>query len=71
MSNIALLDGLDDVPWSKLQYAYGPATDVPVLLRDVAEGDDSVQRKAIYDLFGTIGTRAPAAEPLSRRMLAA
>jgi hypothetical protein len=30
---MALLDGLDRIAWSRLHHAYGPATDVPALLR--------------------------------------
>lgn len=33
------LAGLDDVPWERLHHAYGPATDTPGLLRQIARGE--------------------------------
>ncbi len=36
---MALLDGLDAVAWSRYRHAYGPATDVPALLRALARDD--------------------------------
>ncbi|WP_329109626.1 HEAT repeat domain-containing protein [Micromonospora sp. NBC_01699] len=45
-----MLSGLDDVPWDELHHAFGKATDVPGLLRGVADGDDD----ALGDLFGNI-----------------
>jgi len=27
--SLTMLDGLDEIDWSKLKHAYGPATDVP------------------------------------------
>lgn len=51
MSNTGLTRGIDDVRWPELGHAYGPATDVPILLREIAEGDDAVRRRAINDLF--------------------
>ena len=34
---MALLDGLDDIDWGSLQHAYGAASDVPGLLRALAD----------------------------------
>ncbi len=45
-----MLDGLDDVPWSRLRHAYGDASDVPGILRAVADGDQD----AVDELFGNI-----------------
>ena len=56
-----MLEGLDRVDWSSLEHAYGPAGDVPDLLRlllDDAERDD-----ALHALYGNIfhqSTRYPA-----------
>jgi hypothetical protein len=36
---MALLDGLDAVDWSRYRHAYGPATDVPGLLRALAHDE--------------------------------
>lgn len=38
---MALLDGLDAVDWQRYHHAYGPATDVPVLLRALAFPDQA------------------------------
>lgn len=35
--SMALLDGLDEVDWGSLHHAYGPATDVPGLLRALVD----------------------------------
>ncbi|TDB85632.1 hypothetical protein E1264_20510 [Actinomadura sp. KC216] len=37
---MTLLRGLDDIDWTALEHAYGPAGDVPGLLRGIAEGPD-------------------------------
>lgn len=45
-----MLDQLDEVPWEKLTHAYGSASDVPAMLRALAEGDPD----ALSELFGNI-----------------
>lgn len=57
-----MLDGLDAVPWSTLTHAYGPATDVPEVLRRLAAGESA----ALDELFSNIwhqGTVYPATAP--------
>lgn len=49
-----MLDGLEDVPWAKLNHALGPADDVPDLIRDLASEDEQRRAKAQYDLYGTL-----------------
>ena len=49
-----MLDGLDDINWSDLRHAYGPATDVPVLIRDLLAGDPAVVNESLYALHSTI-----------------
>jgi hypothetical protein len=49
-----VLDGLDAIDWSALAHAYGPATDVPALLRAVAAGDEASRRAALGALFGNV-----------------
>ena len=44
------LAGLDDVEWAALQHAFGPASDVPGLLRALQSGD----REALHELYGNI-----------------
>jgi hypothetical protein len=45
---------LDNVPWSKLRHAYGPATDVPDQLRAIRSADKATRDAAFYELFGNI-----------------
>jgi hypothetical protein len=51
-----MLDGLDSIPWKELTHAYGPAEDVPELLRalatnaSIADGEES----PLWSLFGNI-----------------
>lgn len=49
-----MLDGLDDIPWSTLRHAYGPANDTPVRLRELASPDPEVGDNALWELFGSI-----------------
>jgi len=44
------LDGLDDVDWSAVKDAYGPATDVPALLRATISGNPD-HREFAYELL--------------------
>ncbi len=45
-----MLEKLETVPWHTLTHAYGEASDVPELLRQLADGYDSV----LTELFGNI-----------------
>ncbi|MER6916100.1 hypothetical protein ABT354_30890 [Streptomyces sp. NPDC000594] len=45
---------LDRVPWDDLTHAYGPAGDVPELIRALYQGDEDATGEAIDELFGTI-----------------
>ena len=45
-----MLDGLDEIDWDILDHAYGAASDIPDVLRGVADGDDD----ALSELFGTV-----------------
>lgn len=49
-----MLEGLDLIEWGKLRHAYGPATDVPGLLRDLAAIDAGVRDAAMHELCGNI-----------------
>ena len=72
-----VLDGLADVPWADLTHAYGPAEDVPGLLRAAASGDAKASRDAVHELFGniwhqrTVYRATPYAVPFLARMAAA
>jgi hypothetical protein len=49
-----MLEGLDEVPWDKLTHAYGAASDVPHLLRDLASDDEEAREGAVWHLYGNI-----------------
>ena len=46
------LDGLDQVDWARLEHAYGPATDVPEMLRELAGEADASH--AFDQLFSSL-----------------
>ena len=50
-----MLENLDKVAWGEFQHAYGAASDVPILLRKLATGEDSLERESpLWQLFGNI-----------------
>lgn len=49
-----MLEGIDNVNWSKISHAYGPATDVPAQLRALAFGDEQERKHALHELHGNI-----------------
>src|SRR5581483_764733 len=49
-----MLDGLDAVAWSSLTHAYGRASDVPGLIRDLAYDRAETRRAAMGKLYGNI-----------------
>ena len=58
-----MLEGLDRVPWAKLEHAYGKAADVPDLLRKLLDPNPAVRSDTISTLYGNVfhqGTRYPA-----------
>ncbi len=48
-----MLDGLDAIHWQGLSHAYGPADDVPELLRALAEGNCSAE-EAVGEFWGNL-----------------
>jgi hypothetical protein len=61
-----MLERLDAVDWAAVEHAYGPATDVPDLLRALRSPDSAARQHARHALFGTIvhqGTRYAATAP--------
>lgn len=72
-----ILAGLADIAWGDLSHAYGPAGDVPGLLRAISTGDAEAADDAVSGLFGNIwhqGTvyrATPYAVPFLARMAAA
>ncbi|WP_169975190.1 HEAT repeat domain-containing protein [Tautonia rosea] len=58
-----MLEHLDAIDWTRLNHAYGAATDVPDLIRALLSPESAVREEAIHDLFGNIwhqGTVYPA-----------
>lgn len=53
MDLAAALAGLDSHPWSTVDHAYGPAEDLPGLLRAFAEGGEDAE-EALHELYGSI-----------------
>jgi hypothetical protein len=49
-----MLEHIDDVPWSEIQHCYGPADDVPGLIRQLASSDSEMRREALSELSGNI-----------------
>lgn len=49
-----MLESIDNVNWSKVSHAYGPATDVPGQLRALAFGDEQERKRALHALHGNI-----------------
>src|SRR5258705_12359972 len=49
-----MLEGLDEINWSLLEHAYGDASDVPILIRQLLSKDNAIVDKAVYELFGNI-----------------
>ena len=49
-----MLDGLDDIDWSSLEHAFGPADDVPELLRGLISPEKDVRDDALGELFGNV-----------------
>ncbi|MFC1406460.1 MULTISPECIES: hypothetical protein [Streptacidiphilus] len=57
---------LDEVQWQALNHAYGPAEDLPALVRALYQGDEEIIDEAIYELHGNIwhqGTVYEASAP--------
>ncbi|HEU4534728.1 MAG TPA: hypothetical protein VFS00_11445 [Polyangiaceae bacterium] len=49
-----MLEALDRVTWADYRHAYGPAVDVPELLRALAFGDEGARGRAKYALYGNL-----------------
>lgn len=58
-----MLEGLDAIDWTVLEHAYGPATDVPGMIRALGSTDERVRERAFHEAYGNIfhqGTRYTA-----------
>ncbi|UYQ64374.1 HEAT repeat domain-containing protein [Streptomyces peucetius] len=46
--------GIDEVEWASLEHAYGPADDVPELLRGLASADPAERENALDGMYGAV-----------------
>lgn len=46
--------GIDEVEWASLEHAYGPADDVPALLRGLASADPAERESALDGMYGAV-----------------
>ncbi|WP_328489720.1 hypothetical protein [Streptomyces zaomyceticus] len=49
-----VMDDVDAYPWSTVSHAYGPAEDLPGLLRVLAEGEPDAAGEAVSELYGSV-----------------
>ena len=49
-----MLEGLDRIDWSSLEHAYGPAKDVPGLIRGLASDDAATRKWARRTLWSNV-----------------
>ena len=54
MGSSKLLQGLDDIDWAQYEHAYGPAVDVPDLIRALLSDDPEEVDETFYILHSTI-----------------
>lgn len=52
--DLVVLEGLGSINWSSLGHAFGPAHDVPKLLRELANADASIRDEAAAELCSNI-----------------
>jgi HEAT repeat protein len=51
---VNLFTGLDDIDWNALEHAYGPAHEVPDLLRGLVSDDPAVRESALDSMYGGV-----------------
>lgn len=49
-----MLTGIEEVDWASLGHAYGPADDVPELLRGLASADPAERETALDGMYGAV-----------------
>ncbi|MGW0118406.1 PBS lyase [Streptomyces sp. NPDC003327] len=49
-----MLTGIEEVDWASLGHAYGPADDVPTLLRGLASADPAERETALDGMYGAV-----------------
>ncbi|MGW2086050.1 HEAT repeat domain-containing protein [Streptomyces sp. NPDC001880] len=46
--------GIDEVDWASMEHAYGPAGDVPAMLRGLASADPAEREQALDGMYGAV-----------------
>ncbi|MER5847332.1 PBS lyase [Streptomyces sp. NPDC002012] len=46
--------GIDEVDWASMEHAYGPADDVPAMLRGLASADPAEREAALDGMYGAV-----------------
>ncbi|MFJ4964099.1 HEAT repeat domain-containing protein [Streptomyces sp. NPDC088729] len=49
-----MFSGIDEVDWASMEHAYGPADDVPALLRGLASADPAERETALDGMYGAV-----------------
>jgi hypothetical protein len=49
-----VFSAIDQVPWSEVVHAYGPATDIPDLIRALTSPDVKTRSDSWYELHGNL-----------------
>ena len=49
-----ILTGLDDLPWAQMEHAYGPAHEVPAILRNLIDPDPATREYALDAMYGGV-----------------
>ncbi|GGP84768.1 HEAT repeat domain-containing protein [Streptomyces sindenensis] len=49
-----MFSGIDEVDWASMEHAYGPADDVPELLRGLASEDPAEREAALDGMYGAV-----------------
>ncbi|MFK0149747.1 HEAT repeat domain-containing protein [Streptomyces griseus] len=49
-----MFSGIDEVDWASMEHAYGPADDVPELLRGLASQDPAEREAALDGMYGAV-----------------
>ena len=61
-----MLEELNKIDWSKLTHAYGEASDVPALLRQLASSEVDEREQALHELYGNIWHQGTVYEASAR-----
>lgn len=49
-----MFTGIDEVDWASMEHAYGPADDVPAMLRGLASDDPAERETALDGMYGAV-----------------